>query len=280
MLSPIHTKIIEAVTAAPKNALTSGLTRAFERHESSLQHISAAFQRFTSEPWGPEATRTFVHSWSLTNHSAACVSGIANRISLELRANRPDVDRGRLVDALVSLHRISDEDLGVGGGILHADLFYQMAELLCGDDAWMSRRYATPAAAAFRTYKHHMGLKHPDIVHALLSTVVHEVYTHGEVELILPMFREMVARRFAIEERQARRRLAWISVHCGGTERDHFLHAVDATGHYAAAHGIELEDYDLTGIFGEYIEKKAAVMRGLLDIPAQGEPLRASAGDI
>jgi hypothetical protein len=273
----IHATVSRALRTSPPSILVDALRVAFDAHVEALGDIEVAFQRFTSTPSPLEATRAFVHSWSLTNHSAMCVSGISNRMTIQLRAREGLADPARLVDALLSLHRISDEDLGVGGGVVHADLFYEMAELLCGGDEWLSRRHAIPAAVAFRNYKHHAGLRHPDLVQALLTTVVHEVYTHGEVEFILPLFRAMVDRS-PLEERQKRRRLAWISVHCGATERDHFHHAVDATWHYAAARGVRLEDYDLASIFGEYLEKKAAVMRGLLALMAAGDTEAAILG--
>jgi len=252
-----------AIHAVPSSPLLAPLLASFEAKKAAISDIEASFAAFTSRVHPAEATRTFVHGWSLTNHSAMCVSGISNRLTLEILAKKDGTDTDRLVQAVVELNRISDEDLGVGGGTLHADLFYEMAEALCRDDAWLSRRYALPEAAAFREYKHRSGLKHPDVVHGLLTTVVHEVYTHGEVELILPLFRGLLDRSFDMDERQKRRKLAWISVHCGRTEREHFFHAVSATDHYAAARGIDLRAYDLQAVFEEYIDTKAAAMRAL-----------------
>ena len=105
---------------------------------------------------------------------------------MELR-DQP-LESSRLVDTLVSLHRIADEDLGVGNGLLHADLFYSMATTLCGDDAWQSKRYLTPEAAAFKQWKDRCALVDDDLVVGLLTTVVHEIYTHGEVEFLWPLF--------------------------------------------------------------------------------------------
>lgn len=252
-----------ALDAVPASPIIEPLRRAFVKHDGALQDIERAFAEFTAIAPTTERARWFFHSWSLTNHSALCVSGIGNRITLRLRDERNGIDKSRLTSSLLALHRISDEDLGALGGTLHADLFYEMAELFCGGDAWLSRGFAVDSARAFREYKNRAGLRNPDLMFGLLSTVAHEVYTHGEVEYILPLFRDCVKQHYPIDEKQQRRRLAWISIHCGPTEREHFRHAVEATEHYCAATNTDPFAYDLESLFGEYIEHKAAVMRDL-----------------
>ncbi|HEX7832367.1 MAG TPA: hypothetical protein VF787_22100 [Thermoanaerobaculia bacterium] len=258
----IAVHVRSALDAVPQSPVIAPLRRAFETHDDALRDIEQAFRDFTAVAPTPERARYFFHSWSLTNHSALCVSGIGNRITLRLKDDRNGIDKTRLTSALLALHRISDEDLGALGGTLHADLFYEMAELFCGGDAWMSRSFAVDSARAFREYKNRAGLRTPDLMFGLLSTVAHEVYTHGEVEFILPLFKDCV-KHYAIDEKQQRRRLAWISIHCGPTEREHFRHAVEAIEHYCAALNIDPLAYDLEKLFGDYIEHKAAVMRDL-----------------
>jgi hypothetical protein len=259
----IAAHVRSALDAVPNSPLIEPLRRAFEAHTGALTDIENSFREFTSIAPTVERARYFFHSWSLTNHSALCVSGIGNRITLRLLDERNGIDKPRLTSALLALHRISDEDLGALGGTLHADLFYEMAGLFCDGDAWLSRGFAVDSARAFKEYKNRSGLRHPDLMYALLSTTAHEVYTHGEVEFILPLFKNCVAQHFDIDEKQARRRLAWISVHCGPTEREHFRHAVEAVEHYCAAMHVDPLAYDLEALFGEYIEHKAAVMRDL-----------------
>jgi hypothetical protein len=261
--TPIVAHVNSALDAVPGSPVIDALRRAFAAHASSLADIERAFRDFTAQSPTGNRARYFFHSWSLTNHSALCVSGIGNRITLRIRDERNGIDKPRLTQALLSLHRISDEDLGALGGTLHADLFYEMAELFCGGDAWMSRGFAVASARAFREYKNRAGLRTADLMYGLLSTIAHEVYTHGEVEFILPLFRDCVRQHFDIDEKQQRRRLGWISIHCGPTEREHFRHAVEALEHYCAATGVDPLSYDLDKLFGEYIEHKANVMREL-----------------
>jgi hypothetical protein len=259
----IATHVLSALDAVPDSPLLDPMRRAYAAHTGAIDDIEHSFREFTSNALTPERARYFFHSWSLTNHSAMCVSGIGNRITLRLLDERNGIDKPRLTSALLALHRISDEDLGALGGTLHADLFYEMAGLFCDGDSWLSRGFAVDSARAFKEYKNRSGLRHPDLMYALLSTTAHEVYTHGEVEFILPLFKDCVQKNFDIDEKQQRRRLAWISVHCGPTEREHFRHAVEAVEHYCAAMHVDLRSYDLEGLFGEYIEHKAAVMREL-----------------
>lgn len=260
--SRIAVHVESALDAVPPSPVIEPLRRAFRTHAAALDDIEHSFRAFTSALPPHDRARYFFHSWSLTNHSAMCVSGIGNRISLRIKDERNGVDKSRLTAALLALHRISDEDLGALGGTLHADLFYEMAELFCGGDSWLSRMFALDSARAFRDYKNRFGLRTPDLMYGLLSTVVHEVYTHGEVEFILPLFKDLV-QHYPIDDKQQRRRLGWISIHCGPTEREHFRHAVEAIEHYCAALNIDPTSYDLEQIFGEYIENKAAVMRDL-----------------
>lgn len=242
------------------------LRAAFVARAEGLLEIEAAFRAFTDQPCDELTARHFFHNWSCTNHSAMCVSGISNRMTRQMHLGQQLARPARLVDAVVSLNRISDEDLGVGGGKLHADLFRQMADPFCGDDSWLLQVYARPAAEAFSAYRHKTGLRNPDVMDALLMTTVHEVYTHGEVEFILPLFQARLARFSGLPERQQRLIVAWIFVHCGPTEQTHFRHAVEAVDHYVEAHGLSLEAYDLVDHFTTYLDHKIAVMADLLSM--------------
>jgi len=248
----------------PSHPLVSALRETFLSSMTELEQIAKGFRDFTSSPQPPEVRRTFFHSWSLTNHSAMCVSGISNRLSYLLYKNIiPEPRRARLVDAIVALNRISDEDLGANGGRLHADFFYDMATTICGDDTWKCHTYALPQAIAYQDYKNRIALKNHDIFLGILATLVHEIYTHGEVEFILPLFRQACQTQFGLSQQESRKCLAWILVHCGGTEANHFKHALKAADNFAEANDLDLENYDLGTVFKTYLQHKAAVMTGI-----------------
>jgi len=97
----------------------------------------------------------------------------------------------------------------------------------------------------------------------LLITLIHEVYTHGEVEFILPLFQRWACDELGLSSEEARKVLAWISVHTGGTESAHFGHATEAVAHYCEAAGVIIDADAAAGLFETYLERKAAVMTQL-----------------
>lgn len=254
----LHGRIADALVGVGHPALRHAMSEAVALAPSrrDLARIERSFDAVTASPPGAEALRWFFRSWMMTNNSAMCVSGLGNRISLQLR-DRPDPS---LVEALVSLHRIADEDLGVGDGLLHAELFYAMATTLCGGDEWQSRTYLTPEAAEFKAWKDRCSLIDDDLVIGLLSTVVHEVYTHAEVELIHPLFDGWLAGHgWSATDRE--RALRWVTVHCGATELDHFGHAVDALVAYSG--GDDRVIGLVEPIVLAYLDRKAAAMASI-----------------
>jgi hypothetical protein len=217
----------------------------------------------TELPPGADGLRWYFRSWSMTNHSAMCVSGLGNRITMELRDGAP-ADRAAMVDALVSLHRICDEDLGVGSGLLHADLFYAMATRLCTDDDWQSKRYLTPESLAFKQWKDRCNLVDSDLLSGLLSTLVHEIYTHAEVEFLRPLFNGWLIDH-GWDDDDRRRALLWIQVHCDGTELDHFGHATDALAAYIAGSGRRPAPGAVWAVVDTYLDHKARAMRSIVE---------------
>jgi hypothetical protein len=101
---------------------------------------------------------------------------------------------------------------------------------------------------------------------ALLTTLIHEIYTHGEVEYILPKFESWLTNDYGFSDEERDKTLAWISVHCGPTEKNHFFFAVSSIFHYAKAMNVDLETYDLETIIKDYLAKKSAVMEDVMEI--------------
>lgn len=264
----IITPVIDSV---PNVFLRSQLLDCFPRQADFFSDIEQSFHLLTSNAYSQEKLHCFFHSWSMTNNSAMTVSGIANRLTLLMHKNKPVQDPLSLLQALTSLHRIVDEDLGVVGGVLHKDLYYRMATHFCKNDDWLSLRYLTPEAADFKKWKDANSLRDRDIMIGLLTTVVHEIYTHGEVEYILPLFKSWLQSLDGIEGREANLILAWIIVHTGPTEKNHFFHAIHAVEHFTRAMDINLEQYDMDDIVHTYMQKKAATMNSISQVLAGGE---------
>ncbi|MEA1648443.1 hypothetical protein UAJ10_05385 [Nitrospirillum sp. BR 11164] len=262
-MESLRNHILPVLRNMPAGPFRAPLLRAFANNEVEFATIEHGFRDLTSRRHDPEILRRFFASWSQTNNSAMTVAGISNRLTLKLHRGEPVLDPQYLLQSLVSLHRIIDEDLAVTHKILHSKMFHIMATDIVGDDAWLQNRYIDRSATDFKTWKDHMSLREPDIALGLLTTLVHEIYTHGEVEFILPLFRQWLIEHFHYSEEDTARPLRWIAVHCGGTEKNHFFHAVNTLDHYARAFEVNWDDYDLHGIAAQYLSRKAEVLRVL-----------------
>ncbi|EML1599751.1 hypothetical protein [Burkholderia cenocepacia] len=241
--------------------LKDALVAAFSAEEETLRDIESAFRRLTERSYPASALRTFFASWSKTNNSAASVSGLANRITLLARSEAGSAASNQLHDVCASLQRITDEDLGALGGVLHADLFYTMATAACGDDTWLLKSACLPSAQAFKDWTDRQRLKERDLLIGLLTTLVHEVYTHGEVEFIHDLYKSWFHTHVGIPADRVRHIVAWVTVHTGGTESNHFGHAVQAVNAFADAMQVTIDESAATTLFQDYLRRKATVMR-------------------
>jgi hypothetical protein len=228
-----------------------------------FERIESAFEYLTADRLDNDGLRYFFNSWSQTNNSAATLSGYCNRLSRTVQRQEPLIEPKDLFKIIYHLHRVTDEDLGVGGGIIHYDLFYRMASFFCEGDAWLSRRYTSQAASDFRLWKEHTVMREPDLMYGLLVTVIHELATHGEVEFIRPLFEKWLTTRPGPQGKKARDSLAWIRVHCGGTEKDHFYHALQALEFYCKSTGKEPGQYPMRELFENYLKMKAVAMESV-----------------
>lgn len=245
----------------PAGVLHQALVDAFRSQEIELLAIEHAFQSLTSRHHGARSLRVFFASWSKTNNSAASVSGLASRITLLAQSEKHSEAANRLYRVCASLQRITDEDLGALGNTLHSELFYNMATPICGDDQWMLKENCLPSAQAFKDWTDARRLRDRDVLQGLLTTLVHEVYTHGEVEFIHPLFTQWFERDMDVPASKVRSTVAWVTVHTGGTESNHFMHAVAAVEAFVEAMGIAVVPSAAREVFVEYLQRKARVMR-------------------
>jgi len=267
MTQKIHSIILPVLNGMEDSFLQRALVRGFSNVDDSFTTIENSFKLLTSTSYESEAFNHFFHSWSMTNNSAMTVSGLSNRVSFLMHKDKPIEDVPLLFKSLASLNRITDEDLGADGGILHKELFYRMATHFCKGDTWLSKKYLSQSAKDFKAWKDYNSLKHKDIVIGLLTTLSHEIYTHGEVEFILPLFEEWLQKNDPdIARKDARQVLSWIVVHTGPTEKNHFFHAFHSVHQFTQAMGIDLESYDLEDIIATYMEKKALVMKDIAEV--------------
>ena len=251
---------------APLTPVKKALATAFRESEGHLELIQSAFLGLNQLAPRSPALRTFFNSWGQTNNSASALSGYCNRLTALCLDAGQGLEREGIFNAICHLHRVSDEDLGATGATVHADLFYQMASFFCGGDAWLSRRYITAESAAFRQWKEELMLRHSDLSYGLIVTLVHELATHGEVEFIRPVFERWADGHYPETSREAHKNLAWVRVHCGGTEEQHFQHSLLAAEAFCQATGIDLAEYPLESIFSEYLQRKAEAMSSAVSL--------------
>lgn len=252
--------ILPVLEGMEESHLKQQLLKYFPLQAEHFSTIEDSFILLTSTPHSQHNLKPFFHSWSQTNNSAVTVAGLSNRITMLIHKNAPVADEAQLFRSVANLNRIVDEDLAVVGKVLHSDLFYAMATNICGDDEWLSKTYLDESARSFKAWKDKNSLRDKDLLIGLLTTLVHEIYTHGEVEFILPKFTRWLEVDYSFPKDPLKNTLAWITVHCGPTEKNHFFYAVSSIFHYVKAMNVNLEDYDLNEIIGDYLSKKALVM--------------------
>jgi hypothetical protein len=246
--------------------LRNALLESLELERDSIRAIAESFTGFLRAKHEPDTRRRFFGSWQRTNNSAMSVEGLANRMTLEAESGVGHLDTERVLSIFRGggrLNRVADEDLGVGGQVLHFELYYRMAtEFTERDDRWQSRAYCLREAAEFKSWLDSTRLRDP-VITGLYSLLVHEGYTHAELEMIAPLFHGWATETMGLSEKEARRTLAWISVHNGGTEKAHFAHSCSSLSHYCAGSGVAIDTAAATSIFRKYFRMKAAVMAQL-----------------
>ncbi|WBX78299.1 hypothetical protein PG911_08575 [Tenacibaculum ovolyticum] len=255
--------ILPVIDQMKDSHLKTQLTTYFPLQEEKFSMIETSFKSLTIQKQPKETLNSFFKSWSQTNNSAMTVAGLSNRMTMLIHKNKEVKSEHDLFKSVASLNRIVDEDLAVVGRVLHSKLFYTMATNIAGDDSWLSNKYLSAEAIAFKAWKDKNSLRNKDIMIGLLTTLVHEIYTHGEVEFIIPLFENWLAKESDLSAEEIDVSLAWIRVHCGPTEKDHFFHAVDAVNSYAKAFEIDIKEYDLKQIIEDYLELKSSVMNVL-----------------
>jgi hypothetical protein len=242
------------------------LLESLQSERSALKDVVDCFSGFLGRCHSPEVRRTFFACWQKTNNSAMSVQGLANRITAEAEVTAMDPDAAKalsLFRAAGRLGRITDEDLGVRGQTLHFDLFYKMATELSGhNDDWQSRKYCLPSAFAFKSWLDSARLRAPILV-GLYSILVHEGYTHAELETISRPFQRWAEKHMGLTRRDARTALAWINVHTGGTEKAHFMHSCESLKHYIDGSGTNVDLQIARATFRNYFRSKSAVMSEL-----------------
>ncbi len=277
-MTKLITLISDVVQDVEHPLIRTSLQSAFDQSLAKLDAIESSFTTLATSVASSNNLNVFFHNWSMTNNSAIGLSGFCNRLTMRWRSETNGVGNAqtstKYMNALSHLNRVTDEDLGATGGKLHYDLYYQMATMICQNDDWMSRQHLLSEGKEFKQWKDRCMVKDKDLFMGFLVTLVHEVYTHGEVEFILPLFDQWLRDTRSFNDKERRRCLIWIDVHTKGTERNHFNETLQALPDLCSILGRKLEDYQLVNLFSEYLSKKANVMVALKEqIDQNNQPI-------
>jgi hypothetical protein len=98
---------------------------------------------------------------------------------------------------------------------------------------------------------------------AALFSEMQDAYTHAELGIIETPFRNWATACMGLSDNEARRVLAWITVHNGGTEKAHFAHSCASLAHYVEGSGAVIDLQAAAETFREYFRLKGAVMAQL-----------------
>ncbi|MBV9312611.1 MAG: hypothetical protein JO100_02490 [Pseudonocardia sp.] len=266
LTQPRFLTIVEPVLRdMPAGVLHDALHEAYFECAPELSSIEESFDLLTAKKHDQEVLRRFFHSWQQTNNSASSVAGQTCRFTLKANKSALSIEDVQACYNVVNdLQRIVDEDFGAHGELMHADLYYRMATAICGDDSWLSKTYQSEAAKTFRGWMLKQRLRDRSLLNGLLFTLIHETYTHGEMELIRPMFADWLVERLGFGKSEANKTMAWIIVHTGGLEAEHSRHALNAVRGYCKLAGEEVEQPIAQPLFTTYLRYKAAVMSDLI----------------
>ena len=114
-------EIVEPIISEmPTGPVQDALLSSFIEEQQSLNAIEDCFIKLVSKRHPPEQLKCFFNSWSKTNHSAASVSGLANRITLIAR-KQDNIDEKAgyyyACDSLQRVTKVSEKALFPASGI-------------------------------------------------------------------------------------------------------------------------------------------------------------------
>lgn len=202
-----------------------------------------------------DQVNTFLNGWRSTHITALYVSGLMIRIQREATQARFQGEAMKaelLSEAAYHIGEIIAEDTGVVGAN-HNNLFDRFAKSVSGNDQWKLDQYEVPECIEFRKYVERQRTKAP-IEDAILTTAASENWNTGEYTFFAEIVEPWLQSR-GQDPQSAKNGAAYVSVHAGDTELNHFTHALKAWQLYCAAHGREADPKMAQEKFGEYAQR-------------------------
>lgn len=194
--------------------------------------------------------RRFVRSWNETHVSSDLVGVLALRLS---RAGHADA-AGQMLEVIA-------DDIGERS-LPHREMFARFADTLCAPYSWRDGCYAEPAAKNFRRYLTQARQQQPLDV-GILTTAASEIWNVGEYTTLSPRMDQWMQSGLGLSAQKAGVANAYVRVHAGETELNHFLHAITAYEMLCARTGQEPSPTLAGTIMTTYLHELAKAYDGL-----------------
>lgn len=273
----IGISILETCRAAARE-LTSGHAPFAHRHalrqtyenvlaSPAAQNAAAQADRLFSTvvsftPKNEPELRRFAHGWSDTHVSSDLVGLLALRLH-KIGAHQAAGDM---------MHVIAD-DIGANGKP-HRDMFATFANALCEPNGWRNPDNAVSSCTDFRRYLHQARVKAPE-AEAILTTAASEIWNVGEYTVLAEKFLPWMQNKMGLSLPEAKKANAYVQVHAGQTELDHFLCAIDAWDKLAS-HTKIAQPVDMAGqVMHRYLQEIGKAYGDLADAIAPQQPARS-----
>jgi hypothetical protein len=262
-MSSIQAAVTPIIATVTPDGLKEVLVRSFEYASPTLAKIEDTFNAFSSRRPSVEAACGFIKSWHSTHLKMLPIYGLSCRLQqLAMAEASPKRDLYFVAAALNA--ETSYEDLSVGTPHLrtHAQLFDDLAEAICGNDAWRLDSHCIPEAAEFKSWIYH-NMVHAPIETGLLTNMFSEIYNHGEYSFAMLPF-ETLLRRIEYDDREVKRLSVYIRCHVDSSvEEAHFNCVLNALNTYNRATGSSIDLCNAESLFTEYLERSGAIMEAL-----------------
>lgn len=241
----------DALAELGDNKISSAVEEGFKRSAHSLSVIERTFALLTSHVWSQKTLQTFFNAWRDTHLSSGSVSAIVCRL-LEASGSRSP-GAYCFVESARSIAQVIHEDLGMCGET-HSILFERLANSICLDDEWKLNKHRVPTACEFRNWVHKKRVD-GTLDQSIFLTIASEIYNHCEYSFIAPLFKNWMQNLLGFERERIPSNMAYILVHTGATEHNHFLHGLNALLDYYSGVDRLLKYSDITDSIVEYLSQ-------------------------
>jgi hypothetical protein len=249
MQCSMYSILEEALRTLNDHQLSAAIAAGFERQLGSLQIVEETFELLTSNIWTKVRLQDFFNAWRDTHLSSSSVAAIVCRLLTESDTGTPG--SYCFIEAARSIAKVIHEDLGLCGET-HSDLYERMANRICLGDDWKLSKHRIQSAYEFGRWVHGKRVD-ADLDQSLFVTISSEIYNHCEYTFIAPLFRNWMQNLLAFESDQIPRFMAYILVHTGPTESDHFLHGINSLQDYYSGVNVNLSHSAITESVVEYL---------------------------